>query len=47
MLSIVGVGDDLEAARADAYATLGDIKLPGGHFRKDIGLAAVEGRITL
>lgn len=47
VLSIVGVGDDLEAARADAYATLGDIKLPGGHFRKDIGLAAVEGRITL
>ncbi|MEE2059265.1 phosphoribosylamine--glycine ligase [Rhodococcus artemisiae] len=47
VLSVVGVGDDLEAARADAYATLGDIKLLGGHFRKDIGLAAVEGRITL
>jgi phosphoribosylamine--glycine ligase len=47
VLSVIGVGDDLEAARADAYATLDDIKLPGGHFRKDIGLAAVEGRITL
>lgn len=47
VLSVVGVGDDLEAARADAYATLNDIRLLGGHFRKDIGLAAVEGRITL
>ncbi|MFD6860074.1 phosphoribosylamine--glycine ligase [Rhodococcus sp. NPDC060090] len=47
VLSVIGVGDDLEAARADAYETLDDIKLPGGHFRKDIGLAAVEGRITL
>ena len=47
VLSVVGVGDDLAAARADAYATLDGIKLPGGHFRRDIGLAAVEGRIAL
>ena len=47
VLSVVGVGDDLEAARADAYAILDDIKLPGGHFRTDIGLAAVEWRIAL
>ncbi|MEE2032679.1 phosphoribosylamine--glycine ligase [Rhodococcus chondri] len=47
VLSVIGVGDDLAAARADAYAALGAIKLPGGHYRSDIGLAAVEGRITL
>ncbi|RIK02152.1 MAG: phosphoribosylamine--glycine ligase, partial [Acidobacteria bacterium] len=43
----VGTGADLTAARDEAYATLAGIKLPGGHFRKDIGLAAVEGRITI
>ncbi|WP_068155277.1 phosphoribosylamine--glycine ligase [Rhodococcus phenolicus] len=47
VLSVVGVGADLSAARDHAYATLGGIKLPGGHFRTDIGLAAVEGRITV
>ena len=34
-------------ARADAYSKISAIKLPGGHFRKDIGLAAVEGRIAI
>lgn len=47
VLSVVGVGADLTAARADAYETLSSIKLPGSHFRTDIGLAAVEGRITI
>ncbi|MFF0814774.1 phosphoribosylamine--glycine ligase [Rhodococcus sp. NPDC003318] len=47
VLSVVGTGADLTAARADAYAKLAAIKLPGGHFRTDIGLAAVEGRISI
>jgi phosphoribosylamine--glycine ligase len=47
VLSVVGVGADLDAARADAYSKISAIKLPGGHFRKDIGLAAVEGRIAI
>lgn len=47
VLSVVGVGDDLTAARASAYATLEGIRLPGSHFRSDIGLAAAEGRISL
>jgi phosphoribosylamine--glycine ligase len=47
VLSVVGVGADLSAARDQAYATLAGVKLPGGHFRTDIGLAAVEGRITV
>lgn len=47
VLSVVGVGTDLAGARADAYETLAAIKLAGGHFRTDIGLAAVEGRISI
>ncbi|MGE2732623.1 phosphoribosylamine--glycine ligase [Mycolicibacterium vaccae] len=47
VLSVVGTGADLAAARADAYATISAIRLPGAHFRTDIGLAAAEGRISL
>ena len=35
------------AARAEAYRILDGIELPGGHFRRDIGLAAEEGRISV
>ena len=47
VLSIVGTGIDLTAARVAAYDRLAGIKLPGSHYRSDIGLAAVEGRIAL
>jgi len=47
VLSAVGTGADLTAARDHAYRTLASIRLPGGHFRTDIGLAAAQGRITL
>ncbi len=47
VLNVIGVGDDLGAARDSAYTTLAEIKLPGGHYRSDIGLAALEGRISL
>ncbi|UXA17429.1 phosphoribosylamine--glycine ligase [Mycobacterium sp. SMC-4] len=47
VLSVVGTGADLAAARADAYATISAIRLPGAHFRSDIGLAAAEGRVFL
>ncbi|MGF0312198.1 MULTISPECIES: phosphoribosylamine--glycine ligase [Nocardiaceae] len=47
VLSVVGTGFDLTAARDDAYSRIAGIRLPGSHFRTDIGLAAVEGRITL
>ena len=47
VLSVVGSGADLAAARADAYSTVSSIRLPGSHFRTDIGLAATEGRIHL
>lgn len=47
VLSVVGTGSDLTAAREAAYALVKSIRLPGSHFRNDIGLAAAEGRITL
>ncbi|MCV7230551.1 phosphoribosylamine--glycine ligase [Mycolicibacterium komossense] len=47
VLAVVGTGADLAAARADVYSKVASIRLPGSHFRTDIGLAAVEGRIHL
>jgi phosphoribosylamine--glycine ligase len=47
VLSVVGTGADLTAARAAAYEIIGSIRLPGGHFRTDIGLAAAMGRIKV
>ncbi len=47
VLSVVGTGADLAAARADAYRIIESVRLPGSHFRTDIGLAAAEGRISL
>src|ERR1700739_38756 len=47
VLSVVGTGPDLSAARSVAYQTIESIRLPGGHFRTDIGLAAAEGRIKV
>jgi phosphoribosylamine---glycine ligase len=47
VLSVVGTGADLAAARAAAYATAGSVRLPGSHFRSDIGLAAEQGQITV
>ena len=47
VLSVVGTGPDLAAARLAAYDIIGSIKLPGSHFRTDIGLAAAEGKIRV
>ncbi|MGY3553623.1 phosphoribosylamine--glycine ligase [Williamsia sp. R60] len=47
VLSVVGVGGDLAAARAQAYERLSGVKLAGAHYRSDIGLAAEEGRISI
>ena len=47
VLSVVGTGADLPEARTAAYRVLSSIRLPGSHFRTDIGLAAAQGRITL
>ncbi|NDZ95761.1 phosphoribosylamine--glycine ligase [Streptomyces sp. SID6673] len=47
VLAVVGTGADLAEARAQAYDRIGNIKLPGSHYRTDIGKAALAGRITL
>jgi phosphoribosylamine--glycine ligase len=47
VLSVVGTGPGLTAARDAAYGLMGSIRLPGSHFRTDIGLAAAEGRLGL
>ncbi|WAJ44681.1 phosphoribosylamine--glycine ligase [Mycobacterium sp. Aquia_216] len=47
VLSVVGTGADLSAAREHAYDILRSIRLPGSHFRGDIGLLAQEGKIHI
>ncbi|WP_204081185.1 phosphoribosylamine--glycine ligase [Mycobacterium riyadhense] len=47
VLSVVGTGADLSAARAHAYAILSSIRLPGSHFRSDIALRAAAGKIAV
>lgn len=47
VLSVVGTGADLTGARAEAYRIIDSIRLPGSHFRTDIGLLAQEGKINV
>jgi phosphoribosylamine---glycine ligase len=47
VLSVVGTGDDLEAARADAYRRLAGVHLAGSHHRTDIALRAVRGEVAV
>jgi phosphoribosylamine--glycine ligase len=47
VLSVVGTGEDLGSARSAAYDLIGSIRLPGAHFRTDIGLAAAQGEIEV
>lgn len=47
VLSVVGTGADLAAARERAYELMRSIRLPGSHFRGDIALAAAEGKISV
>ncbi|SHE55008.1 phosphoribosylamine--glycine ligase [Streptoalloteichus hindustanus] len=47
VLSVVGVGDDLEAAREDVYRRIANVHLTGSHHRTDIALRAVRGEITV
>ena len=47
VLNILGHGATLAEARAAAYETLEGIELEGGFYRKDIGQAAEDGRISI
>ena len=47
VLAVTAVGSDLASARRAAYARVAGVRLAGAHWRSDIALAAVEGRISL
>ena len=47
VLAVTAVGEDLAAARRRAYERVAGVRLAGAHWRSDIALAAVEGRIRL
>jgi phosphoribosylamine---glycine ligase len=46
VLAVTAVGADLAAAREEAYRRVAGVRLAGAHWRTDIALAAVEGRIA-
>ncbi|MQA16351.1 MAG: phosphoribosylamine--glycine ligase [Pseudonocardiaceae bacterium] len=46
VLSVVGTGADLTAAREQAYRRIAAVRLPGAHYRTDIGLRAARGEIV-
>jgi phosphoribosylamine--glycine ligase len=47
VLAVTAVGADLAAARQAAYERVARVRLAGAHWRSDIALAAVEGRIVV
>lgn len=47
VLATVGTGPTLQRAREVAYAGMDVIGLPGGQFRTDIALGAVEGQVSV
>ncbi|MGY1709945.1 phosphoribosylamine--glycine ligase [Geodermatophilus sp. SYSU D00758] len=47
VLAVTAVGEDLAAARQRAYERVAGVRLADAHWRTDIALAAVEGRISV
>ncbi|MGH3913644.1 MAG: phosphoribosylamine--glycine ligase [Pseudonocardiaceae bacterium] len=47
VLSVIGTGADLAAARAQAYQRIDQVHLAGAHYRGDIGLRATRGEVVL
>lgn len=47
VLSVVGTGADLDAARDDVYRRVAGVHLAGSHHRTDIALRAVRGEIAV
>jgi len=42
VLAVVGLGEDIEAARGRAYESIGQIQLDGSFYRRDIAAAAAR-----
>ncbi|MDQ3989794.1 MAG: phosphoribosylamine--glycine ligase, partial [Actinomycetota bacterium] len=47
VLSVMGTGKDLDAAREQAYRRIAGVHLAGAHYRTDIGLRAARGEVNL
>ena len=47
VLAVTAVGADLAEARQRAYERVAGVRLAGAHWRTDIALAAVEGRVAV
>lgn len=47
VLSVVGTGPDLHSARTTAYGAVAQIAFDGEQFRRDIGLAAEQGQVSV
>ncbi|MGH3909108.1 MAG: phosphoribosylamine--glycine ligase [Pseudonocardiaceae bacterium] len=47
VLTVVGTGSDIAAAREQAYRRIEQVHLPGAHHRGDIGLRATRGEVAL
>lgn len=47
VLNVIGTGSTLADARNNAYDVIKNIELAGSHYRSDIALPAVEGRISI
>jgi phosphoribosylamine---glycine ligase len=47
VLNCTATGADLAAAREAAYRLAAGVRLAGSHYRRDIALPAVEGRVTI
>lgn len=47
VLSVVGTGPDLAAAREQAYERVSRINLPGAHHRSDIAVRAARGELSV
>ncbi|MHA7276908.1 phosphoribosylamine--glycine ligase [Arthrobacter sp. Hz1] len=46
VLAVVGLGDDLAAAREKAYSGMAQLELKGGQYRTDIALKAARGTVA-
>jgi phosphoribosylamine---glycine ligase len=47
VLAVTAVGADLAAARESAYAAVAEVKIRGGHHRRDVAELAASGRVAL
>ena len=46
VLTITGIGKDLNQARKEAYEVISKIRLMGSHYRRDIALKASQNEIS-